>query len=58
MKARIPPKKPTMPLEQQREKGKALIEKLRKEGLSDEDIARKIGVPVEMMPRFIKHIGL
>ena len=56
MKCRIP-----TPLERQaadRRKGRELIEQLRTQGYSDEDIAKKLGVPMSRWTAFLWQIGM
>lgn len=56
MKCRIP-----TPLERQaadRRKGRELIEQLRTQGYSDEDIAKKLGVPMSKWTKFLWQIGM
>lgn len=55
MKARIPTE--VERFNANRKRGVELIKKLRGEGFSDEEIARKLGVPLEMAPRFFKWVG-
>lgn len=56
MKARIP-----TPLErqaEQRRKGRDLIRQLREKGMSDEEIAEKLGVPFTKWKKFLWQIGM
>ena len=56
MKARIPT--PLERLQDQRKKGRELIENMRAQGLSDEDIAKKLGVPFRKWAQFLWQIGM
>lgn len=59
MKARIiNPNSLTMSPQEQRRKGVEIISNLRKEGFTDEQICKKMGIPVNMKDRFFEHIGL
>ena len=56
MKARIP-----TPLErqaEQRRKGRDLIRQLREKGMTDEEIAGKLGVPFAKWKKFLWQIGM
>ena len=56
MKCRMP-----TPLEKQasdRKKGRELIKQLRENGLTDKDIAAKLGVPYEKWTKFLWQIGM
>lgn len=55
MKCRIPT--PLERLAADRKKGRELIEQLRSQGYSDEDIAKKLGVPYDKWNRFLWQIG-
>ena len=59
MKARIiNPNNLTMSPQEQRRKGVEIISNLRKEGFTDEQICKKMGIPVDMKDRFFEHLGL
>ena len=59
MKARITNKNDlTMSPSEQRRRGVELINRLRAQGLSDNDICKKIGVPADMKDRFFEHLGV
>lgn len=56
MKARIPT--PLERLSTERKKGRELIRQLRKQGMKDEEIAKKLGVPFSKWKRFLWQIGM
>ena len=56
MKARVPT--PLERLNIQRTKGREVITTLRNQGLSEEEIAKKLGVPYEKWKKFLWQIGM
>lgn len=56
MKARIPT--PLEKLNTERRKGRDLIRDLRSKGFTDEDIAKKLGVPFSKWKKFLWQIGM
>lgn len=56
MKCRIPT--PLEKLQTERRKGRDLIRDLRKNGMTDEDIAKKLGVPYSKWMKFLWQIGM
>ena len=59
MKARpINPNDLKMSPREQRKRGVELIKEFRASGISDDDICKKLGIPLEMKDRFFEHIGL
>lgn len=56
MKARIPT--PLEKLSAERRKGRELIKQLREKGITDEEIAKKLGVPYSKWEKFLWQIGM
>lgn len=56
MKCRIPT--PLEKLQTERRKGRDLIRDLRKKGMTDEEIAKKLGVPYSKWMKFLWQIGM
>lgn len=56
MKCRIPT--PLEKLQTERRKGRDLIRDLRKKGMTDEEIAKKLGVPYSKWMKFLWRIGM
>lgn len=56
MKCRIPT--PLEKLQTERRKGRDLIRDLRKKGMPDEEIAKKLGVPYSKWMKFLWQIGM
>lgn len=56
MKCRIPT--PLEKLQTERRKGRDLIRDLRKKGMTDEEIANKLGVPYSKWMKFLWQIGM